>query len=273
VIHALGLRAKRFLVTHRRNAFVRKLDRQLVRLHEAIENRNYDGRANGEQRVLDVLGRHHPMHTILDVGANTGEWTVYASARFPGARVFSLEVVESTYRTLVANCAGRPNVSLHHLGLSDESGEIEIFLHEGASQLATSVRGSIESFHGLSTRSEKGSVTTGDGFCETQGIDDVDFLKIDVEGMEDRVLTGFARMLRQERIGLIQFEYGYVNVMTKFLLKDFYDILTRHGMVIGKIYPTYVDFRDYELTHEDFLGPNYLAVHSSLPGVVQALGE
>lgn len=28
---------------------------------------------------------------------------------------------------------------------------------------------------------------------------------------------------------------------------------------VGKIYPDYVDFRDYDLGDEDFLGPNYLA--------------
>jgi hypothetical protein len=29
---------------------------------------------------------------------------------------------------------------------------------------------------------------------------------------------------------------------------------------VGKVYPTYVDFRSYRLTDEDFRGPNYLAV-------------
>jgi FkbM family methyltransferase len=268
----LGRSVKRFLATHRRNPLVRKLDRYLVSLHEAIENRNYHAGQNGERRVLDVLAKKRPVRTLLDVGANIGDWTVYAAGRFPDAQVLSLEIVQTTYRQLIANCAGRNNVSSHHLGLSDESGEIEIFCHEDASQLATAVRGATESFHGLSTRTVKCSVTTGDSFCAARGIAHIDFLKIDVEGMEDRVIRGFARMLREERIGMIQFEYGYVNVMTRFLLKDFYDTLKPYGMMIGKIYPTYVDFRDYQLAHEDFLGPNYLAVHASLPEIVHSLG-
>ena len=264
---------KSFLATHRRNRLVKKLDRALIVLHEAIENRNYDPSQNGERRVLDVLAKKRPSRTIVDVGANVGEWTMFASQRFPDAKVFSLEIVESTYRELVANCAGRANISSHHLGLSDQAGEIEIFCHDGMSFLATAVKGLTENFHGLAPRAVKCRVMTGDEFCAAQSIGHIDFLKIDVEGMEDRVLNGFARMLREARIDVIQFEYGYVNVMTKFLLKDVYDVLKRYDMIIGKIYPTYVHFRDYRLVHEDFIGPNYLAVHASLAEIVQALRE
>jgi hypothetical protein len=101
----------------------------------------------------------------------------------------------------------------------------------------------------------------------------IDFLKVDVEGMEERVLKGFAGMLALGAIKIIQFEYGYVNAVTKFLLRDFYEMLRPYDMVIGKIYPTYVDFREYKLNHEDFLGPNFLAVHSSCTGVIEGLRE
>lgn len=269
----LGPPVKGFLAIHRRNALVRKLDRYLVGLHEAIENRNYDARQNGEWRVLEVLGEKRRVRTLLDVGANVGDWTLHAAACFPDARVFSLEILESTYLDLVANCVGRGNVSAHHLGLSDERAEIEVFSHDGNTQLATAVEGAIESFHGLSAHAVKCSVTTGDEFCADQQITHVDFLKIDVEGMEDRVLKGFTRMLQEQRISVVQFEYGFVNVMTNFLLRDFYEVLTGYGMSIGKIYPTYVDFRNYRLTHEDFLGPNYLAVHASWSDIVEALRD
>src|SRR5882724_9341268 len=122
----LGRVVKRFLVTHRRDAWVRKLAGRLVRLHEAIENRNYDPEQNGERRVLDVVGKKRTVRTLIDVGANIGDWTVPAAGRFPDARVFALEIVSSTYRELLAKCAGCGNVSAHHLGLSDKSGEIEI---------------------------------------------------------------------------------------------------------------------------------------------------
>jgi hypothetical protein len=99
----------------------------------------------------------------------------------------------------------------------------------------------------------------GDEFLEREGIGEVDFLKLDVEGAEHLVLQGLERHLRQQRVRFVQFEYGRVNILTHFLLRDFYQLFGAYGYVVGKIYPDYVDFREYDLSDEDFLGPNYLA--------------
>jgi hypothetical protein len=80
-----------------------------------------------------------------------------------------------------------------------------------------------------------------------------------VEGAEHLVLEGLADLLREQRARFVPFEYGRVNILTHFLLRDFYEPFGSHGYLVGKIYPDYVDFREYELSDEDFLGPNYLA--------------
>ena len=108
-------------------------------------------------------------------------------------------------------------------------------------------------------------VTSGDAFCAARGIAAVDFLKVDVEGAEHLVFEGFAGALQERRIRFIQFEYGRVNILTGFLLKNFYELFARHGYVVGKIYPDYVDVREYDLGDEDFLGPNYLACRHDEP--------
>jgi FkbM family methyltransferase len=268
-----GRRVKILLANHRRNVLVRKLDYYMVELHRAYENSNYDFRENGEQDVLEAIRNHLTVRTAFDVGANIGEWTNLASDIFLNARIFSFEIIENTYRDLVARCGGKANVLLNNVGLSDRPGEIEMYCARGASVLATTVKDIIESFHGLQTDHSRCGVTSGDLFCAENRIDTIDFLKIDVEGMEDRVLMGFSGLLGAGAIKIIQFEYGYINVVTKFLLKDFYDFLRPRDMVIGKIYPSYVEFRDYKLEHEDFIGPNFLAVHSSLTNVIEALQD
>src|SRR5439155_19181087 len=92
-----------------------------------------------------------------------------------------------------------------------------------------------------------------------EGIREVDFLKLDVEGAEHLVLQGLENHLRDRRVRFVQFEYGRVNILTHFLLRDFYQLFAAYGYVVGKIYPDYVDVREYDLSDEDFLGPNYLA--------------
>jgi Methyltransferase FkbM domain len=99
----------------------------------------------------------------------------------------------------------------------------------------------------------------GDEFLAREGISQVDFLKLDVEGAEHLVLEGLEGYLREQRIRLVQFEYGRVNILTHFLLRDFYQLFAKYGYAVGKVFPDYVEFREYELKDEDFLGPNYLA--------------
>lgn len=264
---------KRFMSIHRRNAIVKKIDRYMVEFHEAFENRNYHCDENGEKFVLQAIQKIMPVRTVIDAGANIGDWTEMASNIFTDSQIHSFEIVGETYRELVKNSGGKKHVVLNNVGLSDQIGEVDIYRSTQASQLATFINGVTESYHGLSTDRLRLPVTTGDRYCADNGIKEIDFLKIDVEGMEDYVLRGFTKLLNSGSIKVIQFEYGYANAMTKFLLKDFYDFLKPLDMVIGKIYPTYVDFREYQLTHENFLGPNFLAVHSSMKNVIEELGK
>ncbi len=47
---------------------------------------------------------------------------------------------------------------------------------------------------------------TGDRFCTKHSIEHIGFLKIDAEGYDLDVLTGFARMLSEGRIDLAEAE-------------------------------------------------------------------
>lgn len=114
------------------------------------------------------------------------------------------------------------------------------------------------------------NVTVLDQYLSEKKIKHVDILKIDTEGMDFRILKGARNYLSSGTISVIQFEYGMVAVETRFLLKDFYEILQGYGYVVGKIYPTYVDFRDYHRSMEDFIGPNFLAVRKDLTSLIQA---
>jgi hypothetical protein len=63
-----------------------------------------------------------------------------------------------------------------------------------------------------------------------------------------------------------------VNAQSKWLLRDAYQLLGGHGFALGKIYPTYVDFRDYDVARdEDLRGPNYLAVRRDRADLIDLL--
>jgi hypothetical protein len=117
-------------------------------------------------------------------------------------------------------------------------------------------------------------VTTGDDFLSERGIATVDLLKLDLEGGEHLALRGFDRAFRAGgKIRLVQFEYGQVNIITKFLLRDYYEFFRERGYVVGKLYPDFVDFREYRYRDEDFLGPNYVACSADDPGLSALRGR
>ena len=103
------------------------------------------------------------------------------------------------------------------------------------------------------------------------GVERIDLLKVDVEGAEHLVFDGFGAAMDAGQIDVIQFEYGKVNIITHFLLRDFYDFLETRGYQVGKLFPDHVDFRPYALEDEDFLGPNYIAVRKVRADIIDAL--
>lgn len=240
-----------------------KIDKLSIRLHKEYENLDYDFFNNGEAAVLRKLAGIQGFNTIVDVGANKGEWSLIASEVFPQATIHSFEIVPDTYSRLVENCGQRKNIACHNVGLSDVEGTTPVFFSPDKSGAATCVPNFSEQFHKYLPQTFEARVLTGDMFCADRGIETIDFLKIDVEGYEHKVLKGFEGMLKRGRIKVIQFEYGYININTHFLLKDFYDYLGAFDMKMGKIYPSYVDLREYRHSDENFYGPNYLAVHSA----------
>jgi hypothetical protein len=88
------------------------------------------------------------------------------------------------------------------------------------------------------------------------------------------VLQGFERILHEKKIDVIQFEYGHINIESKFLLYDYHKFFRTRGYTLGKVYPGYVEFREYDMSSdEDFIGPNYVAVNADLKEQIRILGN
>jgi FkbM family methyltransferase len=217
-------------------------------------NASYKPTRNGERWLLETL-RSEPIRIVLDVGANVGNWSLLAAEQFPEATIYALEVIPKTAAVLRERVGQSDRIKPFALGLAALSGTLSLRYHDSASTHATFT----DYPHRWSGELVECPVLRGDEFLGREGIDKVDFLKLDVEGAEYLVLQGLEGHLRQRKVRFVQFEYGRVNILTHFLLWDFYQLFTEYGYVVGKIYPDYVDFREYDLSDEDFVGPNYLA--------------
>jgi FkbM family methyltransferase len=231
-------------------------------------NASYKPARNGERWLLESL-RGESMRTVLDVGANVGTWSLMAASTFPEALVYALEVVPATSVLLQARMAQQARIQPLNLGLAAHTGTLALHYHPSASTHATFT----DYPHSWSGELIECPVMRGEDFLAQHGIGQVDFLKLDVEGAEHLVLQGLENHLRSQQIRFIQFEYGRVNILTHFLLKDFHELFEGYGYVLGKVFPDYVDFRPYDLTDEDFVGPNYLACPAGDRAVVRLAGR
>lgn len=228
-------------------------------MNRLYENRNHDPYSNGESTVLEKLNTLLPK-IIFDGGANVGDYSLLASEYCKNAKVYSFEPVESTYELLKNNISANKNINPVNSGLYSENVKKEIKIYN------SHTHSSLYEIKGIDYAVQKTEIielVTGDSFMEHNSIDKIDFIKLDVEGAELDAIKGFEKSLVNNKIRMIQFEYGYINITTKNLLADYYDFFKKYNYIIGKIYPKHVEFRAYHFKHEDFIGPNYIVIHES----------
>lgn len=161
----------------------------------------------GLEKELALLRRLVPPGAVcLDVGAGCGTYTV-ALARLAGGggRVHAFEPRRRSRRVLRAVCrlVTPGNVTVHPVALADQAGELPLVTPRrrwllpvpGRSFLADRLvlagghqPGRDDEFGGASRKTV--SCVRLDDHLGRRGLDRLDFVKLDVEGAELRVLTG-----------------------------------------------------------------------------------
>lgn len=220
---------------------------------------------NGELHVLRLLGQRGAK-VIFDVGANIGYWALNAAAVNPEATIHSFEIFADTNAKFITNTASNNRIIANAFGLSDRDGVVQV---QCADDVDSAHFTTVFSF--ANGREETCPVMRGDRYMADVGIDRIDFLKIDVEGGEYDVLSGFSGALDRGAIPVIQFEYGPASLDSRKLLKDYYTLLTSHGYLIGRLHSGGANFRPYSVEEENFVNANFIACLNSAEDLREAL--
>ena len=248
---------------HRRNRLVARFCCFCGNIHRAFEHPTYDVAINGERMLLlNVISKPDPL--LFDVGANIGDWSSMAKKKFPKARIQCFEMNQETAKILEKNCRKLTDITVHSIGLGDSTHTAEFYSYEGEQSVLSSLRANL--YSGFQPTRKHATIITGDEFCEKNQITRIDLLKVDAEGADYEVIKGFSRMLAQQAVSVIQFEHEGGRY-----IRDFYDLLSPFGYRIGKLYSGYVEFREHDISMERFLGPNYVAIHSSNQALIKDL--
>jgi len=144
---------------------------------------------------------------FVDVGANQGEFTLYAAKRLTKGSVIAFEPVSSMYERLARNVVlnGFQNVDLVKKALSDKSGSLPIYTPAGRFR-DNSFNSGLPSLFKAGPSSdylETIDVTTLDAYLEQISPIRVDAMKIDIEGSELPMLRGAVKSLLKFRPVLV----------------------------------------------------------------------
>lgn len=224
-------------------------------LARAYENDSGHSRTNGEYRILEAVA-HTGITTVFDVGAHHGTWATHAAETFSTAAVHAFEIEPTNRAELTDRVGNNPRIVVVPFGLAEERGEVAVYVDEQFPDTTSMV-------YSHDRPVTRCLVETGDGYLAEQGLDRVDVLKVDVEGLDLAVLRGFSDALARGQVGLIQFEFTMWAAITRTWLHDFYDLLEPFGFQLGKVYPSYVDWREWHPEHEIFVRANFVALHRS----------
>lgn len=133
--------------------------------------------------------------TIIDIGANTGQFARMMSVHFPEANIFCFEPLPEPYAVLHSWANKKPDrVRIFNLAIGDQDGEAQMFFHRdfspSSSLLANTAFG--EKLFPATKNQERVAVklSTLDNAFKSTKLEDKILIKLDVQGYEDRVLKG-----------------------------------------------------------------------------------
>jgi FkbM family methyltransferase len=150
-----------------------------------------------ERTEMQLVGRLlKPQMKVIDAGANIGIYSLLA-ARCVGdqGQIWAFEPSQSTYGLFLDNLTlnGVTTVAANRLALSDVQGQLTLRSENGFGDLYRHLDYAGKASPGDLV--ETVDVTTLDDFAAANQIDEIDFLKIDVEGGEYLLLKGSQLLL------------------------------------------------------------------------------
>ena len=157
--------------------------------------------ANIGKAMADVLARFKvPMDTIVDIGANYGEATLWFAKNYPRARVIAVEASSANRAVFEKNRAAQgfptQNVELWPVAVLDYTGK-------------TWITAGVGTMNRIAPAPDQGTEEVDcdslENLFRRHGVASADFVKIDIEGAEPRLARSLVALGRRVHAYLIEF--------------------------------------------------------------------
>lgn len=145
--------------------------------------------------------------TILDIGANTGQFASTISAMMPMALLYSFEPLPDCYESLVANFKDSPNFKALNLALGNKEGKITMNRNEftPSSSILPMADLHKETYPFTQTSCvQEVKIARLDDLATQLDIDEPLLIKLDVQGYENRVIEGGQKTFSKAKALIIE---------------------------------------------------------------------
>lgn len=189
------------------------LKRKIKKLLERLTNTHiysYPVVPRGIDYIQDIANSlpRYSTNIIFDVGANVGQSANNYLSQFPDSRIYCFEPVFDTFQQLEKNLNGNPRVECYQLALGSAAAKGKMVLQDGQGSTMSFLLGQSKVSPTKNDVMAEVDVVTLDQFCDSKGVTQINYLKIDTEGGDLEVLQGSVKMLAEQKIDLIEVEAG-----------------------------------------------------------------
>lgn len=223
--------------------FLTKLGRKLARLTEFMDNPGLF-RIWRQGIAIDVWGNLNQtwlttanINTVLDIGANTGQFARLIHEVLPAAIIYSFEPLEDCYEELKQRMQNVDTFTAFNIALGDTDEELDF--HRNSHSQSSSVLPMADLHKQNYPFTTKESITkvrstSLDDVAKELKIDDNLLIKIDVQGLEDRVIAGGKHTIELAAILIIETSFQHLYVGQP-LFEDICELLKEKFRYMGAL--------------------------------------
>ena len=194
---------------------------------------------------------------LVDVGVDMGNYSDELIKNYPNATIYLFEPQKYLYNLLKNKYSSKNKVKLYNLALDENEGETTLIKgFEGDGEASIYNRKYLKNNKKIQEKVKRNRL---DNIIVNQKID---FVKIDVEGNEMKVLYGMEKIIYN--IKVIQIEFGGTWIDSRFFYRDMYDYFKKNNFDLYRIAPNnLIKIKHYEEIDEYFTFTNFVAVNKN----------
>lgn len=238
--------------------FVRKLFNALYTIY--ISKRNLfsffkQGASISSTQIMFSCKKYiSKLNTIIDVGANKGQFALAANHFFPDALIFSFEPAPNSYKNLVNNTKLKKNICTFNFALGNNNGEVDFHLNNYTHASSILTLSDLQKSVSPKTRNHtdiKVQLKKLDDLKDNIEISKPSLLKLDVQGYEKEVILGAEKILNE--IDYLLVEASFVPMYEgETLFNEMNEFLKKYGFIL--IAPVgFLQSKDLQILQMDML--------------------